>query len=98
MDRKRIRRTGRISLAVAAIRDLEKVLIIASRKRKLTADDRQKLVKCAAYLKRKRKKSIAGNKVLLAWRVWIKILRFLAKVVVSAENAKKIFDGLMGGK
>lgn len=98
MKRRWIRRKGSISLAVAAVRDLEKLLIKASRKRKLTADDRQKLVKCAVYLKRKRKRSLAGNKIFLGWSAWVKILRFLADMVIGAKSVKSVFDGWMGGK
>jgi hypothetical protein len=98
MKKKWIRRKGSVSLAVVAVRDLEKLLIKASRKRKLTADDRQKLMKCAAYLERKRKRSLVGNRIFLGLAAWIKILRFLADMVVGARNVKNVFDGLMGGK
>ena len=98
MKRKWIRRKGSVSLAVAAVRDLENLLIKASRRRKLTADDRQKLMKCAAYLKRKRKRSFAGNKIFLGWSAWVKILRFLADMVIGAKSVKNVFDGWMGGK
>ncbi len=98
MKRKWIRRKGSVSLAVVAVRDLEKLLIKASRKRKLTADDRQKLVKCAVYLKRKRKRSLAGNKIFLGRSAWIEILRFLADIVIGAKSVKNVLDGWMGGK
>ena len=96
MKRRWIRRKGSVSLAAAAVHDLERFLIKASRKRKLTADDRQKLVRCAVYLKRKRKRSLAGNKIFLAWSAWVKILRFLAVTAAGAQGIKNVFDVWMG--
>ena len=98
MKKEQIRRKGSVSLVVAAVRDLEGLLLRASRKRKLTADDRQKLMKCAAYLNRKRKRSLAGGRVFLVRSMWLQALRFLADMVVGVKSIKSIFDALMGGR
>lgn len=78
MKRKVSRRE--IPLAVDAVRQLESVLLKASRRRKLTTEHRQKLLKCAVYLK-KRRKAAGEKRILLPAKLWLTALRCLSWVV-----------------
>ena len=84
-----------ISLAVEVVRNLENVLRQASRKRKLTTEQRQKLLKCANHLKRQRK-AATKDKVVLPKAFWIGILKCLFWIVGNGKRIKHIFGELMG--
>lgn len=96
MAKKKISPKGNIFLAVEVVRNLEHILIKASRRRKLTTEHRQKLLKCASYLRKKRKKA-TKSKVLLQESVWLKVLRFLRSVIKNAKYIKYVFDALDRG-
>lgn len=94
MAKCKVGHSSRVKLAVGVVRDLEKVLTKTSRKHTLTSEYRQRLRKCAAYLKRKRIEATIQEVVLQKYR-WLKILRFLAKLV-TARHIKEVFGKLMG--
>ena len=95
MNRRRIGHKKDIVLAVAAVRKLEQILAKTSRKRTLTSEYRQKLLKGAAYLRRKRI-TASSERVVLPKSCWIKVLRFFAQLV-AAKHLRDVFDKLMGG-
>ena len=93
MSKYKIGHKRRVTLAVGVVRNLERVLTKAARKRSLTPEYHQELLKCAIYLRRKRSKA-AVAKVILPASCWIKILRFCANLVL-AKHIKEVFDKLM---
>ncbi len=95
MKKKKICRKVEIPLAVEAVRDLEDLMIKASRKRKLTAKHRQELLKCAISLRRQREMTNSGR-VILRQSLWTKALRVLLYVLSKGKDAKSIFDAVMG--
>ncbi len=86
-----------VSLAVEAVRDLENILAKISRKRKLTTEHRRKLLKCAAYLEKKRKAAVT-KKIWLPRLCWISVLRYLPWALKNRQQIKQIFVAMMGGK
>lgn len=87
--------TVEIPLAVEAVCSLEKLLIKFSKKRKLTAKHRQKLLKCAVYL-RKQREAANSDQVILRQSLWIMVLRILAQVIEKSKHIKDVFDAVMG--
>ena len=83
-----------IVLAVGVVRNLERVLIRASRKRTLTPEYRRKLLKEAAYLRRKRM-TACERRVELPALCWVKILRFLAQLIAT-RTIREVFGKWMG--
>jgi len=93
MRKRKIGHKRSVTLAVGVVRNLERILRKASRKRALTSEYRRELRKCAAYLRQKRSKPSVA-KVILPASCWIKILRFCANLVL-ARHIKEVFDKLM---
>ena len=94
--KKRVGHKGAVPLAVGAVRNIEKLLLRVSRKRKLAADERQKLKKYATYLKRKRNKAAMNGRVVIPQRKWRLVLRVLAEIVKHRAYIAKVFAGLLG--
>ena len=97
MSDNKISPSGKVSLAVEVVRNLENVLANISRKRKLTTEHRRKLLKCAAYLKKKREAAVT-KKIRLSRLRWISILRYLPWALEKRQQIKQFFVALMGGK
>lgn len=97
MERRRMKRRGEIPLAVGVVRRMEILLTKISRKRRLTTEHRQSLLRCVAYLRKKRQKQAKGKMAIPRW-VWTKALRFLVVLVESHEHVKKIFDAMLGDR
>lgn len=86
---------GEIPLAVGVVRRMESLLTKVSRKRRLTTEHRQSLLKCVAYLKQKRRKQTQG-KITIPWLIWVQVLRFLAVLIENRDRVKKIVDEMLG--
>lgn len=91
----RMKRSGGILLAVGVVRKMERLLIKLSKKRRLTTEHRQNLLRCVAYLKKKRQKETRG-KIVLPGFLWTTALRFLANMFVGYKHIKKMIDGMLG--
>ena len=94
MAKNRIGQKKDIVLAVEVVRKLERILIKSSRKRTLTSEYRQRLLKEAAYLRRKRI-TACSERINLPESCWTKVLRFLAQLV-TAKTLKEVFGKWMG--
>lgn len=93
----RRKRCGKIPLAVGVVCRMESLLIKISRKRRLTTEDRQNLLKHVMYLRKKRQRHVKG-KIIIPSRIWLKTLHFLAVLVKSHEHVRKIFDVIFGDR
>jgi hypothetical protein len=93
----RMKRRGEIPLAVGVVRRMESLLTKISRKRRLTTEHRQSLLRCVVYLRKKRQRQTEG-KIIIPRLIWVKALRFLALLVESHEHVKKMFDAMLGDR